>query len=175
MVTGIGHETDLILADFAADRRAPTPSAAAEVATPDREELSLEVKELGDALSRAWEERRRSLRSALHERMAALRVFHPQARVAGARQRVDELLYRAQSSLQYELGLRRTALDGLTQTLKAVGPETVLARGYAVVSRDADGILVRSVAHVAPEMDLTVRVSDGTFGARAKGEEADHE
>lgn len=174
VVTGIGHETDIILADYAADRRAPTPSAAAELATPDREELALELDELQMALVRGWEQRRQSLRAALHERSIALRALSPQARVASARQQVDELLYRATSRLRHDLGLRRAAVAGLSSTLRAMGPNRVLARGYAVVSRTEDGAIVRSVEQVTSGAELSVRVSDGVFGARATGGDEDH-
>lgn len=166
VVTGIGHETDLILADFVADRRAPTPSTAAEVATPDKAELAAEVIEFRHRLARAWEERSRTFRYLIAEQLAGLALASPRARVANARQRVDGLARRATAAIGHVLALQQAALGGLTQTLGAVGPESVLARGYAVVLRILDGAVVRSVAQVNAGDPLRVRVRDGSFGAR---------
>jgi len=167
VVTGIGHETDVLLADFAADIRAPTPSAAAEIATPDSDELKIEVKEMQIGLARAWTDYQRRLRTALQVQRAALELVSPRARVDNQRQRVDEFLHRAASAIRHEIALQKAAVGGLTQTLRAVGPDTVLARGYAVVRNLGDGSIVRSVSQVSAGDALQVRVSDGDFGAQA--------
>ncbi|MFQ5921419.1 MAG: exodeoxyribonuclease VII large subunit [Anaerolineales bacterium] len=170
VVTGIGHETDVLLADFAADVRAPTPSAAAEIATPDSDELKIEVKEMQIGLSRAWTDYQRMLRTALQVQHTALESVSPRARVDNARQRVDEFLHRVTSAIRHEISLQKTAVGGLIQTLLAVGPDTVLARGYAVVRNSANGAIVRSVAQVNAGDALQVRVTDGEFGAQATGD-----
>lgn len=167
VVSGIGHETDLLLSDLAADLRAPTPTAAAELATPDRRELAITVDELRGLLGRSWLETQRKLRAELRVQQAALERVSPRAQVANARQRVDELLMRAGSSVRHVLALRRAAVSGLAQTLGAVGPQAVLERGYAVVRRSADDRVVRSVEQVQENDQLQVRVSDGSFPARA--------
>lgn len=165
VVTGIGHETDLMLADFAADVRAPTPSAAAEVATPDRQELAAEVQALTRNLARGWQSHRATLRQRLREIHSALAALAPQARLASARQRVDELASRAILSLRHSLELRRAGLAALTQTLQAISPLQVLGRGYALVRLAPDGNLVRSLGQLSPGAELDVQVSDGTFAA----------
>jgi exodeoxyribonuclease VII large subunit len=169
VVTGIGHETDVLLSDFAADVRAPTPSAAAEIATPDSDELRIEVSEMQIGLARAWKDYQRRLQAALQAQRTALEIVSPQARVDNARQRVDEFLHRATSAVRHEIALQTAAVSGLIQTLQAVGPETVLARGYAVVRNSVDGSIVRSVSQVSAGDELQVRVHDGDFGAQATG------
>jgi len=169
VVTGIGHETDVNLADFAADRQAPTPSAAAEVATPERADLAGELIQSRQRLARAWMQRRATLLSEVAEQRAALELVSPQARIANARQRSDELARRVVAAIHHGLALRQAALRGVIQTLGAVGPETVLARGYAVVRRLADGEVVRSIGQLTAGDSLGVRVSDGSFGARVEG------
>ncbi|MEE9216625.1 MAG: exodeoxyribonuclease VII large subunit [Anaerolineales bacterium] len=169
VVTGIGHETDVLLADFAADIRAPTPSAAAEIATPDSDELKIEVSEMRIGLARAWTGYQQRLQTALQVQRAALELVSPQARVDNARQRVDEFLHRATSAIRHEIALQTAAVGGLIQTLQAVGPDTVLARGYAVVRNSGDGSIVKSVSQVSAGDELQVRVSDGDFGAQATG------
>lgn len=167
VISGIGHETDVILADFAADRRAPTPSAAAELGTPDRQDLAVEIGQLTRGLRRAWQGRRQALRHRLGEARAALATLAPQARLAGARQRLDELAGRTGLSLRHSLSLRRAAVEAMAQTLHAIGPLQVLGRGYALVRLSADQALVRSVGQVSPGAGLQVQVSDGSFSAQA--------
>ncbi|MBM3122117.1 MAG: exodeoxyribonuclease VII large subunit [Chloroflexi bacterium] len=168
VVTGVGHETDFTIADFVADRRAATPSAAAEITTPDLSEHALARRalslRLGDALGRQLRHRRGAL-EALHLR---LRLASPRAQVAGARQRLDDLLARAGTATTARMRLMRSAVDGLAQTLRAVGPAAVLARGYAVVSLRPAGEVVRSTGQVRPGAALEVRVSDGVFPARSE-------
>ena len=168
VVVGVGHETDVVIADFVADVRAPTPSAAAEIATPDRENLTNELAEMRNTLEDEFNSYLRELRREYRDRQAALLMISPRAQVANARQRVDEALYRATAAMRHGLDLRRAAVMGLAQTLHAVGPSAVLDRGYAVVTRVDDGVVVRSIGQVEPGDELNVRVSDGTFGVEAK-------
>jgi exodeoxyribonuclease VII large subunit len=171
VVSGVGHETDVIIADYVADVRAPTPSAAAEVSTPDREALAEELVEMREALERAFQDRLRELRRMYRDRLVRLRLASPRAQVANARQRVDESLHRIVSAIQHSLALRHTAVAGLSKTLRAVGPAAVMARGYSIVTRVQDGKVVRSVAQVGPDEGIRVRVSDGSFDAQVTSSE----
>jgi exodeoxyribonuclease VII large subunit len=120
-------------------------------------------------LARAWTDYQLRLRTALQAQRSALELVSPQAKVDNARQRVDEYLHRATSAIRHEIALQSAAVAGLIHTLQAVGPDTVLARGYAVVRNSADGSVVRSVSQVSAGDELQVRVSDGEFGAQATG------
>jgi exodeoxyribonuclease VII large subunit len=171
VVSGIGHETDLILIDFAADVRAPTPSAAAEIVTPDRHELLMDVHELGDRLIKNFKDLVLELRWQLMERKTALARISPHAKVLNAQQQVDDLSQRAIVAMRYQVSLRKTALGGLTQTLRVIDPSSVLDRGFALVSKQEDGSIVRSVGQVGEGDLLQVKVSDGHFGAVAKSDE----
>lgn len=168
IVSGIGHETDLILTDFAADVRAPTPSAAAEVATPDRMELLFDLQEIRQQLIRVFSDQVRELRWQLSANIAALLRASPTFQVLNAKQQVDDLFQRAVYSIRHQLALRRTAVMGLTQTLRVVAPNAVLGRGYALVRKEEDGTIVRSVVQVHSGEALRVQVSDGEFRAQAK-------
>jgi exodeoxyribonuclease VII large subunit len=168
IVTGVGHETDFTIADFVADRRAPTPSAAAEIITPDLSEHAFERQALSQRLAGGFSRQLRHRRGALEALHLRLRLASPRAQVAGARQRLDDLQARAGAAMTAGLRLRRSAVAGLAQTLRAVGPAAVLARGYAVVSLRAGGAVVRSTAQVRPGSALEVRVSDGVFPARSE-------
>ncbi len=168
VVSGVGHETDFTIADFVADRRAPTPSAAAEIVTPDVIVLSEDVRLARGRLAEALAELLRSQRWALDERRFKLRLASPRAQVAGARQRLDDLGARALAAIGASVRLRRAAVGGMAQTLRAVGPSAVLERGYAVVRLKDGGQVVRSRKLAPPGTALEVRVADGTFPARAE-------
>jgi exodeoxyribonuclease VII large subunit len=167
VVSGIGHETDLVIADLAADRRAPTPSAAAEIVTPDREDLAQDVQALASRLKRAFNERLQQQRRLLAACRLRLRLSSPRARLANARQRLDELAHRAAMAARHSLRLQAESLARLDRTLQAVGPQAVLGRGYAIVTRTADAAVVRSISQVRPGLQLQVRLSDGSFAAQA--------
>jgi exodeoxyribonuclease VII large subunit len=170
IVSGIGHETDLILTDFAADVRAPTPSAAAEVATPDRVELLLDLQEFRQNLIRIFSDEVRDLRWQLSERKSTLLRASPYSQILNAKQQVDDLFQRAVSAIRHQLALQRAAIEGLAQTLRVVAPTAVLARGYALVRKEEDGAIVRSVLEVHSGDTLKVQVSDGEFIAHADDE-----
>ncbi len=168
VVSGVGHETDFTIADFVADRRAPTPSAAAEIVTPDVIVLTEDVRLARGRLAEALAERLRTQRWAMDELRFRIRLASPRAQVASARQRLDDLGARAQAAMEAGLRLRRAAVGGLAQTLRAVGPAAVLERGYAVVRLKDGGQVVRSRKQAPPGVVLEVRVADGTFPARAE-------
>jgi exodeoxyribonuclease VII large subunit len=165
VVSGVGHETDFTIADFVADLRAPTPSAAAELATPDRADLRPPLDAARRSLARSLASLLERLRWTLADRRTALRLVAPLARLANARQRIDELGRRSAEALRHTLALRRAATLGLGQALQAVSPLAILARGYAVVRREDDRALVRSVRQVTAGDALEIRVSDGAFPA----------
>jgi len=168
VVCGVGHETDVTLADFAADARAPTPSAAAEMATPDCQELRDRVVVLRARTSGVGRGMLQSWRAAVTEKARVLEALTPLARVAQARQRTDDLAYRAADLMLRELSLRRERLLGLVGRIDGLSPLAVLERGYALVRRMEDGRLVRSVTQVGPGDGLRVRVSDGELEATAR-------
>jgi exodeoxyribonuclease VII large subunit len=170
VVCGVGHETDFSLADFAADRRAPTPSAAAEIVTPDQMDLRRRLFELSARLTGLMEERLFERRRKVTEQLRTLQHFSPAVRLVQARQQVDDLTSRLLTTLQHNLSLRRERLKGLMGRLEGVSPLATLERGYAIVRRVDDGQVVRSVAQVAAGDELRVRVSDGEFGARVGGQ-----
>jgi len=168
VVTGIGHETDVILADFAADLRAPTPSAAAEIATPNREILREDLAFKRSDLNQIFREHLQSLRQSLEMWSIRLKFASPRAHVASKQQRLDEFMSRAENAVEYRMTLSLTAITGLEKTLQAVGPSTVFARGYAVVTLAENGQVVRSITQVSPGDPLQIQVQDGTFNAETQ-------
>ena len=167
IISGVGHETDFTIADFVCDLRAPTPTAAAELATPNRADLQITLNELGQRLGRGMQSGLNSHRWQLNHLENRLAMRSPQGRVRSDRQRLDDLVRRSGAGLAHRLQLNRARLNGVQHHLASLNPLAVLGRGFAVVSQP-DGQLVRSVRQVHPGDDLNVRVSDGQFGVRAR-------
>ena len=165
-ISGVGHEVDFTIADFVADVRAPTPSAAAELITPDQDEVRAALGDYAATLDAILSDRIRQsrLRVQLNER--ALAHLSPRVKLANARQRLDDASSRMQDAMSHGMVLSRERLKGLAAQLNAFNPLNVLARGYAVV-RKGNGEVVRSVAQVTANEQLVIRVSDGEFKARA--------
>jgi exodeoxyribonuclease VII large subunit len=166
VICGVGHETDFSLADFAADVRAPTPSAAAELVAPDRAELRAQVVGMMGVLVTTLRALVEERRWKLAEQVRALKHLSPAVQLVQARQHVDDLLGGARAALRHDLALRRERLGGLIGRLAGVSPLGTLERGYAVVRHRETEAVVRSVGQVASGDTLDVRVSDGEFEAR---------
>jgi len=162
VICGVGHETDFTLCDFAADLRAPTPTAAAELATQiTLLDLSAELQSYRNRLTSSTLSLLTEHKTVLSSLISELRYASPQRGIQSERQRVDELARRAHSSLAYRVQLQSTHVNGLQKRLAALSPLAVLARGYAVVTRKDDGSVVSRVAQASGTMN--VRVSDGEF------------
>jgi exodeoxyribonuclease VII large subunit len=168
VVSGVGHETDFTIADFVADLRAPTPSAAAELAVPDQTELRQGIDARVRRLHGAMEHELGLGHRTLELQRLALRRLSPQARVDTGRQQVDDLTRRAGRTLSQHLLLRRSGLAGLEARLEALGPVATLVRGYAIVRREDTGSVVRSVDDVQAGDGLVIRVQDGEFDAMTR-------
>jgi exodeoxyribonuclease VII large subunit len=178
VITGIGHEIDFTLSDFAADLRAPTPTAAAELAVPDREELKGllqgEVSRLVYACQTAFQDTRTQLTSMQHR----IERASPEWMIRNDRQRLDDLSFRLESSLGNTFRFKRSECLGLSKRLGALNPFAVLQRGYSIVT-NTDGQVVSKVSQVTKDELVDVKLSDGTLltrvisvpGSESEGEE----
>lgn len=171
VISGVGHETDFTIADFVADLRAPTPSAAAELATPNLDDLQAALDGLHGRLHNTIIERLSQVRWRLQTAQRVLGRLNPQQQVAGHRQRLDNLQMRLDGSMQKIVDGRRYRLAMAQTALRSVGPQATLARGYAIV-RGADGRIVRSHTQAAPGDPLRIQVADGEFNVEVKPDDA---
>ncbi|MEZ4596419.1 MAG: exodeoxyribonuclease VII large subunit [Chloroflexota bacterium] len=189
VVVGVGHETDVTLAEFAADVRAATPSVAAELAVPDRLEQAQALRALGSRLTtdagrivagarmtldgerRALEASRPAAVLAAERERAGLLLDRATravgAQVVGDRARLQRLADRLPGSLAARLARDRAAVDAASATLMALGPWATLDRGDAIV-RDERGGIVRDAAALAPTDRIEVRLARGSVDARVE-------
>ncbi len=189
IVVGVGHETDVTLAEFAADVRAATPSVAAELCVPSRVDLEARLRTLDGRLSSAVDRSLAAARSELDAERRALDAYRPSAYLAAERERAGLLLDRATRAvtarlevdagrlqrlddrlpmvLQGRLARARTDLARSAATLGALSPFATLDRGYAIV-RDGAGGIVRDALTVATGEALEVRLARGTLDVRVE-------
>jgi len=167
IICGVGHETDFTLSDFAADLRAPTPTAAAELATQMTlmnlvENLRVFEQKLSGFILTIVDEKR----SGIANLVDGLRFFSPYRRIQSDRQHLDDLARRAQAGVFHGRLLEVSRLEGMGKRLESLNPLQVLARGYAVVTRMEDGVIVHKVKQARG--GIRVRVSDGEFEANVE-------
>jgi exodeoxyribonuclease VII large subunit len=167
VITGIGHETDFTIADFVADLRAPTPTAAAELATPDQVDLRSSLRELSKELTSAMNSVLLEIRRRLESQHNRLLLRTPLSQIHRDQQRLDELNHRTGRALAHTVEIYRTRLAGLELHLQSLNPRAILERGYSIVTHP-DGTLISSVKQVQPNDDLQVQVSDGKFPVRVQ-------
>jgi exodeoxyribonuclease VII large subunit len=165
VVSAVGHETDTTIADFVADRRAPTPSAAAEIVAPDRFDVSIRLGVAAGAMESVLRQQigieRENLRAAAH----AMDRRIPD--VASQRQSIDDITRRARHAIESSHRAAVTGVGGCVWRLRALDPFATLERGYAIVQRGP--IVVSSVSAVKSGDAIDVRVGDGSFGAHVGG------
>ena len=166
VISAVGHETDFTICDFVADRRAPTPSAAAELAVPDRAELKKLLGQQGARMNRHISERLDSERRWLAGLAASRALSKPDALLDPLRLKLDERSERLDRAVSHRLDGIRKMLEKRCAELDAMNPLTVLARGYAVVTKD--GRTLTRVADAAVGDALCVRLSDGTVPVRVE-------
>src|SRR5438046_4952153 len=145
VVVGVGHESDFTIADFAADRRAPTPTAAAELVSASRAEL---LGRLADCVSGAGREMRRRLEYAMQNTDSlARRLVHPGERLRSHQQLVTQLRARLAFGVSQRIHRCTALLERFQATLASVDPTAVLARGYSI-TRNTAGDVIRDPAVV---------------------------
>ena len=184
LISGVGHETDVTLVDFAADLRAPTPTAAAEVLCASRDEWLSELSTLAQRLHRRTRHRLENLAQTLDRWSLLLAkptrgVARQQSRLDSLRQRLshavardrlaartgtEALALRWRQSARTDLAQREHRLQILAQRLQALDPRQVLARGYAWVS-DAQGKAIVSVTALIPGQAVRATWADGRADA----------
>ena len=164
VISAVGHETDFTIADFAADLRAPTPSAAAELAVPEMDACYEGVRLFRERMKRALTARLDRMRSNV-KLFASAKAFRLlERKVENRRQSLDLLRERTLRGMQEQVVSARSTLEQMRVKLVALDPGAVLERGYAIVTDRAGGTL-SGVGGLKPKDGVTIRMRDGTADA----------
>lgn len=169
VVSAVGHEIDVTIADLVADRRAPTPTAAAAMAVPDRRELLAVLRRLYGSLTVSARRRLERCRERLD--LGARRLRDPQQALKALQLRVDDLSERLARAVAANLRLARQHLRRNAERLDALSPLAVLSRGYAIARRADDGSVVRDAATLRAADRLRLTLARGAATVRVLGVE----
>ena len=170
IVTGVGHETDFTIVDYVSDVRAPTPSAAAELITPDIEVWLQMVDDQAALMTSIMDDRIANANRQLARLARELAYQSPLTKIRAHRQRIDDLNSRAIRQQKGTLALMRQRLTAQERALRSADPNAILGRGYALVTR-ADGTRVTSRRDVKAGQAIHLQVSDGEIVARVEDKE----
>ncbi|TMG75971.1 MAG: exodeoxyribonuclease VII large subunit [Betaproteobacteria bacterium] len=168
VVVGVGHETDFTIADFAADRRAPTPTAAAELATPSRAEIAANLAQCLRSLSR--EMRRRLQYAAQAFDGCAKRLVHPAERLRRSGERLTALRTRLALALGHRVHRSSAQLERLQASLASLDPQAVLARGYSI-TRNSAGVVLRDASQARDGERILTTLGRGALQSEVKKRE----
>lgn len=167
IISGIGHEIDFTIADFVADQRAPTPSAAAEMATPDREELLQMLTRERQVLTRLMQTKLTHTQQQLTWMQKHLYQQHPRRRLHDKMQQLDFYAITLAKCMQATLSAKQNRLAQLAATLDALSPLATLKRGYAIASMQ-DGYVLTEASATKPGDEINVRLLKGMLGCTVK-------
>lgn len=165
VVSAVGHETDYTLSDFAADRRAATPSQAAELVVPDAAELRRYVQALRDMLLKDMYRVIDSNRTCVLKCIGSRSFTQPYELIKDKQQLVDELLQRLVQATGKTVVTKQHAFKLLTEKLSVLNPLAVLARGYSI-ARTVEKEVVRSARHVVPDQELEIVLAQGSLAVK---------
>lgn len=165
IISAVGHETDVTIADFAADLRAETPTAAAERAVPDTHLLRDHVRSIRDEMNR-------NLRITLEDKKKHLKMLDPepcgkdiQAQIVLEQMKIDHMLHRMQDTLRACTETRQHRLQALKGILDSCNPKNILAKGYAVVT-DGSGAVIKDISTLKINELVTIEAAKGSANAR---------
>ena len=164
VISAVGHEIDFTLCDFAADRRAPTPSAAAELAVPERYELKRKLGNVTARLELLEGKKLELLRSTLERMKKSRALTDPRNFIDDKRMALGIAEDKLYNRITFLLERKKSALAGKTAKLDAMNPLSVLSRGYGAAFA-SDGTVIRSAAQVEKGSDISLMLSDGTVRA----------
>jgi exodeoxyribonuclease VII large subunit len=170
VISAVGHETDFTIADFVADLRAATPSAAAELVAAHEDELCSALDQLSKQLTRLMRFRVVDLRARVQGQALSHAFDEVKSRLRNTRRRLDEASATCEDAMQTVLQQSRERLGLVAASLDALSPLAVLQRGYAI-AQDASGKPLRDAASVSVGDEVTVRLAKGQLNTRVEAVE----
>jgi len=166
VVSAVGHETDITLADLAADVRAPTPSAAAELVVPDIRDVIAQVAGIEKRLVGAMGSRLALVREQISRFRSSHGIMRPRFTIQELALRLDELSHRLRAAITGHCSDKRTRLSGEKDRLEALDPRSILKRGYAICTDAQTAALISRVGQLKDDKDIDVRFYDGVRSCR---------
>ena len=167
VISAVGHETDTTIIDFVSDLRAPTPSAAAELAVTDIREILGDLEACRTALGRAFDHRLREEQAALERLSLRLKAASPASRIREKHMQAINAEERLQSNINRLLEMRRHQLAIYIERLKGLSPLEKLNSGYSYVT-DETGANIRSITQTKLGQSLTIQLSDGALSTKVE-------
>ena len=169
VVSAVGHETDFTIADFVADLRAPTPSAAAELVIPDKKSLMEKMAGYDTRLKNALQNGIQRKRAECERLQNAWVLKQPLERFHNERIRIDNYAARLAQKMGMETERKKRELSVFAAKLQTLSPLTVIGRGFAVAYAKDGETVVKTIGQVEPEDAISVRVSDGFIQCNVVG------
>lgn len=165
VISGVGHEIDFTIADFVADLRAPTPSSAAELATPNQDDLLIDLDRLTMDLNNLFAGMVNQKRNQHQQVQQRLRYATPLTTVATAQTKISDLQTRLHRATKQHINRLQERLTAKTNALESANPNAILKRGYAIVT-DTDGNIIRSADQVSTDDALNIQLHDTSINVR---------
>ena len=165
VISAVGHEPDVTIADFVADLRAATPSNAAELAVPDQNDVAVQLRQMAGRMAQAMGRRLEAVRRELDRASQCRALQNPMNYVDDKRMLLDYQREKLAAGLTASLSRERERFAALASKLDALSPLKVLGRGYAIPQKE-DGGVVRSTTDVIPGDALRLRVADGEISCQ---------
>ena len=167
VISAVGHETDTTIADYVSDLRAPTPSAAAELAVSDVRQLLETLADIHGDMANCMVLKFQEKRMLLKQKRLLLERFHPRYQLQQKRLRADDLAEKLSAKMQEKIRQKRQKVELAAGRLKGLSPIERLEGGYSVVSKD--GRVIKEISRVKAGDEISVDVTDGTILATVNG------
>ena len=168
VISAVGHETDFTICDFVADMRAPTPSAAAELAVPDKSELMSYYNSQLQYLSSFMDSRFRKSSSRLIDFQRRISLVSPRTKIDKYEKNIELLLNKFQNSVNEKYIKKSNEITKISAKLESLNPLSVLSRGYSIAEKDGD--VITSSSQLNKGDNFTLEFSDGKINATVNGD-----
>ncbi len=168
VISAVGHETDFTICDFVSDMRAPTPSAAAELAVPDKAELMSYYSSQLQYLSSFMDSQFRKNSSRLIDFQRRISLVSPQSRIDKYEKNIELLLNKSQNIVNEKYSEKSNEITKISAKLESLNPLSVLSRGYSIAEKD--GVVITSSSQLNKGDNFTLEFSDGKINATVNGD-----
>ena len=165
IISAVGHETDFTIADFVADLRAPTPSAAGELAVPDRNEIIWKLQNINRRLSLSLTKKVEGMKNRYQKVMNSRVMRNPHDALNERRLRVDNIIKNFEKNMDITIKDKKIKLVKSVSALETLSPLKTLIRGYSIIE-DQNGNVIKSVKQLKSEDEVKITLNDGKINAR---------